>query len=231
MNVRSAILILATLCSTASADELTLRNGSTFSGATREQVDRVTVETEYGTMTFKKIDVRSIVKSRNVVDEYDERLARASSTQDLLDLAAWATEKGMKARADDLHRRVIARDPDQADARRALGYERVDGVWLRDDDLYAARGFVKVDGRWLSKDVAASVLQQREQARAEAERVELEAKAAARQQEVDAARLALERERLELERQALAQDRRRIDEECRRNPGRRYDDAPCPELV
>ena len=56
-NVMTAILSLL-LASAVSADELVLKNGSAFSGIVREEGDRVIVEMDFGTMSFKKIDVR-----------------------------------------------------------------------------------------------------------------------------------------------------------------------------
>lgn len=225
MRTFLAFLTVAALSPVAFADELTLRNGSTFTGSVREEGDRVTIETEFGFMTFKKIDVRSVVRGRDVVREFSERAQTAGSVKELLELAGWAREKGMTTRAEEVYRRIIARDPDQPDARRALGYERVDGQWLQGDDLLIARGFLKIDGRWLPKDVAVRVLEQQALARIETERLETEARIAAQRREVETARLALDRERLEMERKAqefyqqvLLEERRRMEEELRRYP-------------
>jgi hypothetical protein len=187
MKTFLATLTAAAFSSVAFGDELTLRNGSTFMGAVREEGDRVTIETEFGFMTFKKVDVRSVVRSRNVVREFAERSQVASSVKELLGLAAWAREKELDSRVEDVYRRVIAKEPDQPDARRALGYERVDGRWLQGDELQIARGFVKVDGRWLTKDEAMKVREQQALARIDVERPEREARVAAPQPGVEMA--------------------------------------------
>ena len=63
MNTVRTLLLSLALASAALADELVLKNGSSFNGIVRESGDKVTVEMDYGTMTFKKVDVRSISRS------------------------------------------------------------------------------------------------------------------------------------------------------------------------
>src|SRR5581483_8635409 len=84
-------------------------------------------------------------------------------------------------------------------ARKALGYEKVGGVWLEGDDLMVARGFVKVNGRWLAKDTAERLLEQQEAGRVENERIQLTRRIADQQHEAEMTRIGLERERLEME--------------------------------
>jgi hypothetical protein len=160
MRLLTALAILA-LPSAAFADELTLRNGSTFTGAVREQGDKVTIETEFGSMTFKKIDVQSVRSSRDPVSVLEEKLRAASSVKDLMALADWAREKDLRAHANRLYEQVVLREPDHAGARNALGYEFIDGRWLRGDELLVAYGLVKVDGRWMEKAEADRIAAQR----------------------------------------------------------------------
>jgi len=153
LTVRALALSLA-LASAALADEVVLKNGSSFSGIIREEGDRVVVEMDFGTMSFRKVDVRSISKGSDPYSEFETRAKTATDVKGLLELAAWAKEKGLGTKATDLYRRILTLDPDQADARKALGYEKVAGQWLAGDDLMVARGFVKVNGRWLVKETA-----------------------------------------------------------------------------
>jgi len=196
--VRTLALALA-LSSTVLADEIVLKNGSAFSGVVREEGDRVVVEMEFGTMTFKKVDVRSISKGNDPYSELETRAKAATDVKSLLELAAWAKEKGLGTKATDLYRRVLSLDSDQGDARKALGYEKVAGLWLAGDDLMVARGFVKVNGRWLAKDTAERLLEQDELARQENDRIELAKKLADQRHEQEMTRIALERDRLEAE--------------------------------
>lgn len=57
---------------------------------------------------------------------------------------------GRTAEAEKAFARVIAIDPEHRAARRALGFEEVDGYWLAGDDLLRAKGFVHHGGRWMT---------------------------------------------------------------------------------
>ncbi|MBV8879889.1 MAG: hypothetical protein JO332_08005 [Planctomycetaceae bacterium] len=201
--LKAGLLLLA-LTATAAADEVTLHNGSTFVGAVREEGDRVSVEMDYGTMTFKKVDVKAIRRGEDTVRGFEERVARANRATELVEAALWGREKGLTRRADDLLQRVIRVDPDQPEARKALGHERVDGQWLHGDALLTARGLQQVDGKWVPKADAQRLLDRREAARAAVERNTLDRRVADQKHEEEMQRLALEAERLELERQGAA---------------------------
>ena len=61
--------------------------------------------------------------------------------------------------------RVLEVDPGHRAARRALGYEEVEGTWLRGDELMRARGFIHYDGRWMTgEEFAAATRPEREAA-------------------------------------------------------------------
>jgi len=199
-NVTTAILSLL-LASAVSADEVVLKNGSAFSGIVREEGDRVVVEMDFGTMSFKKIDVRSISRGLDPIHEFDEKAKAVKDVKGMLELAAWAREKGLGARSQELYRKILTLDPDQADARKALGFEKVNGQWLTGDDLMVARGFVKVNGRWLSKDTAELMLEQEAQAKMENERIQLAKRMADQRHSEEMTRIGLERDRLELEKE------------------------------
>jgi len=201
MKSVKTLAILLSLASAALADELVLRNGSVFNGIVREEGDRVTVEMDFGSMSFKKIDVRSITRGLDPMTEYDTKLKAATDIKGMVDVAAWAREKGLGTRATELYRKILTLDPDQADARKALGYEKVNGVWLAGDDLMVARGYVKVNSRWLTKETAELLLQQQESSRAELERLALEKRIADQRHEQEMTKIGIERDKLELERQ------------------------------
>ncbi|HLY75664.1 MAG TPA: hypothetical protein VKU80_16195, partial [Planctomycetota bacterium] len=196
--MRTLALSLA-LASTVLADEVVLKNGSAFSGVVREEGDRVVVEMDFGTMTFKRVDVRSISKGNDPYSEFETRAKTATDVKGLLELAVWAKGKGLGTKSTELYRKVLSLDPDQADARKALGYEKVAGQWLTGDDLMVARGFVKRNGRWLAKDTAERLLEQDELARQENDRIDLEKKLADQRHEEEMTRIGLERDRLEAE--------------------------------
>jgi hypothetical protein len=81
----------------------------------------------------------------------------------LVRLAIWCRENGLSVEAKRCWGEALAADPDNTLARRALGYEKVEGVWLRGDALRKARGFVRLNGRWaLREEVIAYEAKQRE---------------------------------------------------------------------
>lgn len=201
MNSVKTLAIVLALSSGVFADEVVLRNGNVFSGLVREEGDRVVVEMDFGTMSFKKVDVRSITKGVDPMTEFDARLKAATDIKGMVEVAAWAREKGLGTRAKDLYTKILTLDPDQPDARKALGFEKVNGQWLTGDDLMVARGFVKVNGKWLTKETAELVLQQQESSRAELERLALEKRIADQRHEQEMTKIGIERDKLELERQ------------------------------
>jgi hypothetical protein len=69
-------------------------------------------------------------------------------------LALALQDEGFADLATRAHQRVLAADPDHPAARRALGFEKVDGRWLTGDDLFLAKGFVRVHGRWVLAEEA-----------------------------------------------------------------------------
>ena len=200
MNSVTALAISLVLASTALADEVVLRNGSSFTGLVREEGDKVTVEVDFGTMTFRKVDVKSISRGNDPVNEYETKLKAATDVKSLLELATWAREKGLGTKSMDLYRKVLTLDTDQPDARKALGFEKFNGIWMSGDDLMMARGYVKVNGKWQTKETADLLLIQQEQAHLENDRNLLQKRLADQVHEQEMTKIALERERLEMER-------------------------------
>lgn len=191
------LLLSLLLSSAAFADEVVLRNGSVLSGVVREEGDRVVVEMDYGTMTFKKVDVRAIRRGEDVLSQFEERTKTATDVKSMMALADWAKDHSLNGRATQLYQKVIVLDPDQAEARKALGFEKVNGVWLAGDDLMMARGFVKIGGRWVSRQLAEQILAQEAQARIESDRLELARRISDQRHSEEMTRLEIQRENLD----------------------------------
>jgi hypothetical protein len=194
-----ALLLSLAMVSAAAADEVILKNGSSFTGIVREQGDKVVVEMDYGSMTFKKIDVRTIQRGEDVLTQFQEKARVATDVRSMMELAAWAKDKGLAGRATELYRKVIVLDPHQAEARKALGYEQVNGQWLQGDDLMTARGYVKVSGRWVTKDTADRIRELEAVDKIEVDRAELARRIADQKHVEEMTKLSLERDRLEYE--------------------------------
>jgi hypothetical protein len=179
---------------------MVLRNGASFSGVVREQGDRVVVEMDAGVMSFRKIDVREIVRSDDPLHEFERRRAAATDARSMYETALWGRERGLAGRSTELLRKVIETDPDHEGARKLLGFERVAGRWMEGDELMAARGFVRHDGRWVPRETAEKAREQETLLKIESDRRATEEKIAGMRREVDLAKVALERERLDRER-------------------------------
>jgi hypothetical protein len=199
MKIMRALLLSLAMATAAGADEVVLKNGSVFSGVVREQGDKVIVEMDYGTMTFRKVDVRVIQRGEDVLTQFQERARTATDVKSLMELASWAKDKGLAGRAAELYRKVIVLDPQQAEARKALGFEKVNGLWLEGDELMTARGFVKIGGRWMTKESADRIRELDASDKVEVDRNDLARRVADQRHLEEMTRLGLERDRLEYE--------------------------------
>lgn len=167
----------------AMADEVFLKSGGRLQGTVLEEGDRVVLRLENGTAKFRAEDVLRIVRSPDAADEYKARAAAIGRDANAhWELALWCSEKGLPNSARAEMEAVIAIDPEHAEARAKLGYEKVKGVWARGEALMVAKGLVKVDGRWVTEDEAAAISKARiarEAARQEAAKEAAEARVAA----------------------------------------------------
>ena len=197
MSGMKSVLALLLLAAPALADEVVLRNGSVFSGVVLEQGDRVTIQMDYGSMTFRKIDVREVRKTDDPLKELDAKTEAASTAKEFFELSLWARERGLKGRSDDLLNRVVFLEPDHEGARRALGYERYEGAWMKGDDLMVARGFIKHQGKWLKRETVEQILAQENAEVIDYERQKTIRRVAENDREIELQKIGLERERIE----------------------------------
>jgi len=196
-------LILACLLALAPtvthADEVFLKGGGRLSGRVLSRTaTSVEVEVGPGTITVPMSSVIRIEERRSVLHDYHERAdgLRADDRDGWLRLAKWSSSQGLNTQARQAYTRLLALDPDQADANLALGRMRLDGRWVTEEESYRARGFLAFEGQWVTPAEQESMLRQRdasrqaELARLEAEWRAREAEARAREAEAAAARSA-----------------------------------------
>ena len=129
--VASAIIV-ASLCGLATADELVLQDGRTFTGTVTVKDDVVLVQMPYGTLSFSRDQVLRINLKDTPLEQYNKRLA-AIDTKDadgLCSLATWARAHGLSTQADELLAKAIQINPDHAAARKASGFARIDDRWV-----------------------------------------------------------------------------------------------------
>ncbi len=135
------------------ADIVYLKGGSKLTGRITElTAEKVTVDVGGGLVGVSMDRVEQIVKGISPLDEYDARAGKLGP-QDVdgwRSLGLWASTKGLSNQSRAAYQRVLALAPDDAEARQALGYVKLDGRWVTEEESYRARGFVKYEGEWMT---------------------------------------------------------------------------------
>lgn len=148
-------LIVALVASIASADEIKLTNGRKINGkVTKQDANKVVIEVGAGTITLDAKDVSSVDKGRHPIDEYQEKwnaIKDSTKASDYLALAKWADDNKLTRYTPALYQKVIALEPDNAQARAALRHEKMGGKWLTFEEAQTARGLVLHEDRWITK--------------------------------------------------------------------------------
>jgi hypothetical protein len=135
------------------ADEVFLQGAGTISGRIVEQTDQVVkVDVGGGIVGVPMSRVAKIVKAPCPLDEYDARAAKLAPADSAgwLKLAVWASQNGLPMNAHDAYEKVLVSAPNNAEARQALGYVKLDGKWLTEEESYVASGYVKYHGEWMT---------------------------------------------------------------------------------
>lgn len=187
------------------ADVVYLEGGGKFTGQIVEQTEeKVVVNIGDGMIGVSMDRVEKIEKGPSTLDDFDARASKLGP-QDVdgwRNLGLWASSKGLPAQARAAYQRVLALAPDDAEARRALGYVQIDGRWLTEEESYRARGFVKYEGEWMTSSEAqlaqsaAAADQARDDAAKRASDAEFSADIDRMRKEEDAKRAQEERERI-----------------------------------
>lgn len=188
IRCRMVIASMLLAAGTSLADEVFLKNAGSISGRIVEQTDEIVrVDIGGGTIGVPASEVERIVKGRTALDDYDERTARLGpgDVSGWRSLGRWASQQGLPAQAREAYDRVLELAPNDAEARKALGFVQVDGRWMTEEDGYRARGYVQYQGEWLTPAEVQVAQSQAaaEDARREAEMRAIEAEAAARDAE------------------------------------------------
>ncbi len=126
----------------ARADAIYLQGGRVLEGTATIEGDKVTVQLESGRMSFSRAEVERIEKRTAPLDEVARRekdLAK-DDVAGMLELASYCNEHNLLNKERRLLERVLALQPDHAEARHRLGYVREDNKWvLRSEQLRKER--------------------------------------------------------------------------------------------
>jgi len=109
------------------------------------------VRTDGGAViTLDRLAVKHVVQQNAAELEYDKiRPTFADTAEDQWRLAEWCREKSLpKARQAALER-VIELDPQNRQARIALGYNQIDGRWVQREQWMQEQGKILYEGNWI----------------------------------------------------------------------------------
>jgi len=159
--MKHAVLALWIACvaATALGDVVYLRNGGSLEGQVVPTEDGVVVKLPAGEVRIAQAAIARIEKKPTALDEYQKRALalKQDDAEAQAKLGAWALSVGLKAQATEHFRKAIALDPNHANARQALGYRRVAGKWVNEDEEMRARGLVRYEGQWMAPEAAAKL--------------------------------------------------------------------------
>lgn len=136
----------------ALADVVTTKDGLVLEGTVERTPDGgLRVRTDDGDVQLSADAVASVAPGEGPRTEARRNLATlpASDVTGRYRVAVAAQARGLDDVARDAYASVLAAEPDHPAARRALGYERVDGRWMTTAQARAAGGLVLYDGRWM----------------------------------------------------------------------------------
>ena len=155
MNRIAVVTLLALTPALAHADAVFLKNGGEIRGEIVEQrEDSIVMEVGPGRLTVPRKNVARIVASTTDLGLYHAKAA-VLSPRDVagwLSLAEWARAHDLGTQALDAFARVLAVDPQNLTAHRALGHVQVAGRWMDAADANRAQGLVEFEGTWMSPE-------------------------------------------------------------------------------
>jgi hypothetical protein len=120
------------------------------------------IETAEGRISLAADQVANVEVLSPVMRQYVALLPRMPETAEgIWKMAEWCRTSGLDAEREKHLEELLKLDPDHAEARHALGYNKVDGKWIRPDEHMRSLGYVRFEGRWrLPQDV--EILQRKE---------------------------------------------------------------------
>lgn len=137
MAARASVLLsLLFAASIALGDQVVLVDGRVFVGTVTVEDDAVRIDLPHGSVRFANSEVLRVEIKNTPESEFATRLSVVPKDDaiSLYELAQWAGQNDLKRQATELLNQVIKIQPDHADARRQLGYIKVDGQWRLLDD-------------------------------------------------------------------------------------------------
>jgi len=152
----------------ARGDVLELKNGGRVEGQLVNGADDkgdYIIETKNGRLTIARSQVAKFDATTAAEKEY---AAVAKTSPDTVEghwkLYEWCRDHKLREPTQKHLTRILELDPDHAQARALLGFQKNGGQWQTRDELMAARGMVKFEGEWYTRQHA-ELMQQRSEAK------------------------------------------------------------------
>lgn len=119
------------------ADIVHLSDGRAIEGKVVEQGDLLQVyKSSHSFITLNKSDVVRVEESDAPLEVFEQRIATlGNDAAGWWSLAQFCDEHNLREERERALAKLLALEPDHLEARAALGYEQVDGVWYRGKDL------------------------------------------------------------------------------------------------
>ncbi|MEN6405520.1 MAG: HEAT repeat domain-containing protein [Thermoguttaceae bacterium] len=152
-----AALMMASVAQAASGEVFVLSNGGRIVGQwlNRDQLPRRHYSIQLAEGATVSIDAKEVKKVLPLKPDEVEYECIAPTYADTAEaqwaLAQWCREHRLTKQREVHLQRVIELDPEHVLARRALGYNKVEGQWITHDDLMIQRGYIKYKGQWKAK--------------------------------------------------------------------------------
>ncbi len=148
------VLSITWIAVPARAEVFLLAHGGRVEGQWLNQDDKQSAVYEIemadgGRITLAASQVTEVIAQSEMLRRYQEELPKVPHTvAGHLEMAERCRKAGLKEQRDFHLQKVLELDPEQAEARRGLGYSQVDGQWIRADEWFANQGYVRHKGDW-----------------------------------------------------------------------------------
>ncbi len=103
-----------------------------------------------GKIALSAAMVTDVVEQKPTEVAYEQmKLAPSDTIEGHWELAEWCRDNYLGAERDKHLQRILQLDPDHAEARRLLDYEKTPSGWKTRTQIMQERGYVRYNGRWM----------------------------------------------------------------------------------
>ncbi len=150
--VGAALCLL--LSAPAFADLVILDDCRRLEGETKINGSELILSGPFGKLRIPRKQVWKVIPQETPWAKFDRsfKAIAADNAAAFTELGTWAKSVGLKQQSVKAFEAAVSADADNATARAALGYEKIAGNWLRDEELLKAKGWVKFDDIWYTPE-------------------------------------------------------------------------------